>query len=130
MLTVDNNGTIFSTGNLSFQNTQRSVLGTTSATVTAAGTTVTDATQLVAVINRVTTVAVGTGVKLWDGGNIGYTVYVTNSGANAMNLFPPTASGTINGGAAGAGVSIAVGAMAICNIVSTNTWVVGEMPAA
>ena len=78
--------------------------------VTAAGTTITDATQLSSFINIVSTTAASTGVKLnssWPVGQIGL---VQNNGANALNLFPPTASLTINGGSAGAAVTIAAAA--------------------
>lgn len=78
--------------------------------ITAAGTTITDATQLSSFINIVSTTAASTGVKLnssWPVGQIGL---VQNNGANALNLFPPTASLTINGGSAGAAVTIAAAA--------------------
>ena len=78
--------------------------------LTAAGTTITDALQLTAFNNVVSTAAASTGVKLpplWPVGQIGM---VQNNGANAMNLFPPTSSISINGGTAGAAVTIAAAA--------------------
>jgi hypothetical protein len=76
----------------------------------ATGTTITDALQLTAFNSVVATTAASTGVKLvalWPVGCFGY---VQNNGANALNLFPPTSTGTINGGSAGAAVTIAAAA--------------------
>lgn len=81
-----------------------------STALTATGTTITDALQLVSFNNIISTAAASTGVKLnssWPVGQIGL---VQNNGANALNLFPPTSSMTINGGSAGAAVTIAAGA--------------------
>lgn len=78
--------------------------------ITATGTTITDAYQLTTFANIVSTAAASTGVKLnssWPVGQIGL---VQNNGANTLNLFPPTASLTINGGSAGAAVTIAAAA--------------------
>lgn len=100
--------------------------------LTAAGTTISDALQLTAVVNNVTTAAASTGVKLFETLNTstGFMVYVRNGGANAINVFPPNGSGTINGGSAGAAVSVASGAHAVFFKVAANTWVGAEMSAA
>jgi len=73
-------------------------------TITAAGTTVADATALTAFVNNVTTVAASTGVKLPDA-PIGTAIYIANQGANTLKVYPVNSSGTLNGGTAGAGVS-------------------------
>lgn len=101
-------------------------------TLTAAGTTISDALQLTAVVNNVTAAAAGTGVKLWDTLNTlsGYFVYIRNGGANAVSVYPPNGSGTINGGGAGVGVSVAAGSHAIFYKVAANTWIGLESPAA
>lgn len=97
--------------------------------VTATGTTIADAFQLSAVYTEFSTVAAGTGAKLFamDTGSISV---IKNSGANALLLYPSTGSGTINRGAAGASVSIAAGATAYCFYSAGLSWMCGEMPAA
>jgi hypothetical protein len=78
--------------------------------LTAAGTTITDALQLSKFNNIISTTAASTGVKLpsqWPIGQIGF---VQNNGANALNLFPPSATTSINGGTVGAAVTIAAAA--------------------
>lgn len=93
--------------------------------VSAAGTTIADATQLTAVINRVSTVAASTGVKLWDA-TIGTTIYVMNLGASDLELYPPDANGVINSAAAGVAVTLAAATnqIAICSKTAANTWIV------
>ena len=78
--------------------------------LTAAGTVITDALDLTKFINVITTTAASTGVQLPSEWPIGQMGIVQNGGANALNLFPHSASGTINGGSAGAAVSIAAAA--------------------
>jgi hypothetical protein len=78
--------------------------------LTAAGSAIGDALQLTSFVNVVSTAAASTGVKLsanWPVGQIGF---VQNNGANALNLFPPSASVAINGGTLGAAVTIAAAA--------------------
>lgn len=81
-----------------------------STALTAAGTTITDALQLVSFSNIISTAAASTGVKLNSSWPIGQIGLVQNNGANALNLFPPTSAMTINGGSAGAAVTIAAAA--------------------
>lgn len=76
----------------------------------AAGTTIADALQLTSFVNVVATAAASTGVKLSSDWPIGQIGFVQNNGANALNLFPPTASIKINGGTDGAAVAIAAAA--------------------
>ena len=76
--------------------------------VSAAGSALADATKLTAKFNNVTTVAASTGVALPVNAAAGDMVVVMNGGANALTVYPATAAGTIAGGSAGAGVSLAV----------------------
>ena len=76
--------------------------------LTAAGSTLATALPLSAKFNKVTTVAASTGVSLPVGAAAGDMVVVQNSGANALNVYPATATGTIAGGAGGAAVSLAL----------------------
>lgn len=91
--------------------------------LTATGTTITDALALVSIVNLVTTTAASTGVKLPDV-DIGAEVIVQNNGANALNLFPPTSAGILNGAAAGAALTIAAAAGNRAIRVSSTTWLV------
>ncbi len=92
--------------------------------LTAAGTTISDALALTKQINVVSTTAASTGVKLPSNTPIGAEIIVQNNGANALNLFPPTSSGTLNGGSAGAAVTIAAGAGNRCHRLSSTDWLV------
>lgn len=95
---------------LGIQTAQNSPTRSVATALTAAGTTITDALQLTAFTSNISTAALSTGVKLpplWPIGQIGI---VYNGGANPINLFPPTSTGTINGGSAGAAVTIAAAA--------------------
>jgi len=84
-----------------------------------AGTTIADALQLASFVNRFATVASGAGAKLFLGIPIGAEAKVINQGANALLLYPPTATETINGGSVGASVSIAATELAIVTRTST-----------
>ena len=99
--------------------TQKSV----STGLTATGTVIGDALQLVSLVNVVSTAAASTGVKLPDV-DIGVDVIVQNNGANALNLFPPSATGTLNGGSAGAAVTIAAAAGNRAIKLSATDWLV------
>ena len=94
---------------------------TVAAAVTAAGTVIGDGTQLTAFANVVTTTAASTGVILPDAPT-GHPIFVQNDGANTLNVFPPNGSGTLNGGSAGAAITVAttVGIMAVK--VSATDW--------
>jgi hypothetical protein len=72
-----------------------SICGDGNAAVTAAGTSAGSATQLTFVYNNVTTVGSGAGVKL-PPTEMGELIWVTNSGANALTVYPYEATSTIN----------------------------------
>jgi hypothetical protein len=94
-----------------------------SGTLTATGSAIGDALALAAFVNVVGTTAASTGVKLPDA-PIGSIVFVQNNGANALNLFPVDATGTINGGTAGAAVTIAAAAGNIAVRQTSTNWLV------
>lgn len=94
-----------------------------SGSLTATGTTIADALALTSFINLVGTTATSTGVKLPDA-PVGTIVVVQNNGANALNVFPHSATGTLNGGSAGAAVTCAAAAGNICIRRSTTDWIV------
>ena len=72
-----------------------SICGDGNASVTAAGTSAGDATQLTFVYNNVTTTGAGAGVKLPQT-EMGETIIVRNGGANALTVYPYSTSSTIN----------------------------------
>lgn len=76
------------------------------ADITAAGTVITDATDLVHEFNVITTAAASTGVQLPDW-PIGSVVEVHNHGAQTVNVFPHSATGTIQSGGGGSAQTIA-----------------------
>jgi hypothetical protein len=95
--------------------------------LTATGSALADALKLNARTNVVATAAASTGVALPAGAAAGDLVFVTNNGANALSVYPATATGTINGGSAGAAVSLAVttyktkNSLFLCT--GTDTWI-------
>jgi hypothetical protein len=78
--------------------------------ITAAGATLGTATPLTASFNLVSTVAAGTGVSLPAPTLAGWPVTIRNGGANTLNIWPNSATATINGGAAGTPITLATGA--------------------
>lgn len=98
------------------------ICGTVDNTLTATGTTNADALALSAVINNVTTTALGTGVKLMPA-ETGASVVVSNQGANALLVYP-YASGQINAlTVTTGGFSVPAGKTVILFGVSGTNWV-------
>lgn len=96
-----------------------------SAAVTAAGTTIADATLLTGLVNNVSTAAASTGVKLNANTPLGMTVIVRNGGANDLKLYPSSATDQINGTAAGAAITLTTlnKQIASCSRVSSTLWI-------
>lgn len=90
-------------------------------TLTAAGTSNTDALQLSAIINRVTTTAAGTGVRLMLP-EVGSQVVVINSGANALLVYPGTGAQINALTATTAGFSVPAGGRALFVGTSSANW--------
>lgn len=72
-----------------------SICGDGNASVTAAGTSAGNATQLTFVYNNITATASGTGVKLPQT-EMGETIIVRNGGANPLKVYPYDANSSIN----------------------------------
>lgn len=89
--------------------------------LTAAGTSNTDALGLSAVINRVTTTAVSTGVRLMAP-EAGSMVVVINSGANALLVYPSTGAQINALTATTGGFSVAAGGRALFVGTSSANW--------
>jgi len=79
--------------------------GGVSSTVTAAGTTITDAFDLLTSVNIITTAGAGSGVQL-PSMQIGDSVEILNLGANAVNVYPYTGD-RINALATNSGFTLA-----------------------
>lgn len=90
--------------------------------LTAAGTTIADALDLTAVVNNFGTVAAGAGAQLPDS-EIGSEVIVRNGGANALLVYPPSATEAINAAADAAAVSVAATEIGVFYKVSATKWI-------
>lgn len=95
---------------------------TAGATISAAGTDQSGATQLTATINRVTTVAASSGVKLYASPAAGSWQVVYNGGANTLRVYPQT-SGTLNQLSANTAMLLATNTAAIYFAASTTAWI-------
>lgn len=90
--------------------------------LSAAGTTITDATDLLATVNVVTTVASGAGVQL-PSMMIGDQCEVYNNGANALKVYPDQTTVAINAGSAAAAVSLPINTgMMFRKTSATQIW--------
>ena len=84
----------------------RAINGQVNSTVSAAGTAITDATDLISSINVVTTAAASSGVQL-PSAMIGDEIEILNLGANALTVYPDSSSTQINAIAVGLGFLLA-----------------------
>ena len=90
--------------------------------ISAAGTTIADATILSNWFNKVTTVGANTGVKLWNT-PVGTCVSIWNTGANNLNVWPPDNSTSLNGGVAGAAAIQATGTRTDWYRITATSWI-------
>lgn len=95
--------------------------------LTAAGTTRTDALQLAATTNNITTAAAGTGVIL-PVGSVGMAIVVFNAGANLVQVYA-SASETIDGTAGSTGVALTNAKRCIYYFTVANTWISAQLGA-
>ena len=95
--------------------------------VSAAGTTISDATDLTASVNYVSTVAASTGVQLYFGG-VGDSMVVYNGGANTLKVYPPSTSHSINQLSAGTAMNLAANTFCAYYLVTT-TRVIADLSA-
>ena len=86
--------------------------------IVAAGTTRADATQLVTVMNYVETTPAGAGVML-PPTEMGEVIWITNTGANTLTVYPYEATTTINRVATG---SVKKDHTGIFNAVTNTVW--------
>jgi hypothetical protein len=100
----------------------KAINGQIAPTVSGAGTVIGDATNLVASINVVTTVAASSGVQL-PNGEIGDEVEILNLGANALTVYPDTTSNRINALSAGSGFLLATNTAVKLRKYTTLRWI-------
>ena len=99
----------------------QAIKGTIATGISAAGTTVSDATALTSDYNVVSTVAALAGVKL-PVGNAGDEIFVLNTGANPLTVYAPS-TGQINGHTADVGAVVRTKASAKFVYQTTvNVW--------
>jgi hypothetical protein len=95
-----------------------------SGSLTAAGSTITDALALTSFINLVGTAAASTGVKLPIDCPVGQCVYIANNGANSIKVYAQS-SQTINTSIAGATGTTVTNLQAVqCIRQSATNWIV------
>lgn len=97
------------------------MLYSTNAAVSAAGTTQGTATALTKSYSVVTTAASNSGVVLPTPGAGGLISVIVNKGANAVKIYPAS-GGTIDGAAANAAITLAVGGTITLEASSTTQW--------
>ena len=96
----------------------QAIVGDVSATVTAAGSSATDATSVSAVVTRISSAAASTGVKV-PTAEAGAMMVIRNDGANTVTIYPQT-GGTINGGAS---TTVAAAKSVLLFGTSATAWV-------
>lgn len=110
---------LFTTGAVTLLGEVRYTVG---AALTATGTLQSDALQLTASINQITTAAASSGVKLYASPAAGSWQVVYNGGANSVKVYPQT-SGTINGLAANTGMLLATKTACKFYAPTSTAWV-------
>jgi len=100
----------------------RAINGAIASAVSAAGTVITDATDLLADINLISTVGASSGVQLANA-EVGDSQIVYNGGANTLKVYPDTSSNQINQIAAGGAHLLAINTACVYYKLSTTHWV-------
>lgn len=98
------------------------VPGTALTGISAAGSVITDATDLTAVFNNVTTVGANQGVQLWDA-PLHSELIVRNASGTTVRVYPESGTSNIDGGAAGAYVNVEAAYMGTFRKVSATNWI-------
>ena len=100
----------------------KAINGQINSSVTAAGTTISDATDLAVSINVVTTAAASSGVQL-PRTEIGDEIEILNLGANAVTVYPDSSDNRINALSAGAGFLLATNTAVKLRKYTTSRWI-------
>ena len=99
----------------------RAINGQVQPAVSAAGTAISDATDLVSSINVVTTAAADSGVQL-PSAQIGDEVEILNLGANAVTVYPDASANQINALSAGSGFLLATNTAVKLRKFTSTRW--------
>lgn len=108
-------------GNIILTKGQTSVRQPIHSAISAAGSTISDATQLTGVVNQISTVSAGQGVKLWGGGT-GTMIFVYNGGVTGVYVYPESGSISINGNGNGNPITVASGYCALLFKSTSSRW--------
>lgn len=100
----------------------QAIQGAINSSVTAAGTVITDATDLVASNNYISTAAASSGVQL-PSVPLGDSILVYNGGANPVKVYPHASTGTINSAAAGVAVICPINTLMEFHRWTNTKWV-------
>lgn len=101
----------------------KAVNGAIATGLTAAGTTITTALDLLADTNVIATCASGTGVQL-PSCEIGDSCEIYNGGANSCTVYPDATNSQINGLVAGNGFLLATNTSCYCRKITATRWIV------
>lgn len=96
--------------------------GSIATALTAAGTVITDALDLVADTNVIGTCASGAGVQL-PSCEIGDSCEVYNGGANSCKVYPEASGSTINGLTAGAAFLLGTNTSCFVRKITSSRWI-------
>ena len=99
----------------------RALNGQANTSITAAGTTISDATDLLTSSNVITTAAASSGVQL-PSGEIGDQVDILNLGANTVTVYPDATANQINQLSAGTGFSLAANTAVKVKKFTATRW--------
>lgn len=99
----------------------KAINGQAKVTISAAGTVISDATDLTASVNVVTTAAASSGVQL-PSAEIGDSVEILNLGANGVLVYPDSSSNRINNLSAGTGFVLATNTAVRLKKFTSTRW--------
>ena len=100
----------------------KAINGAVATALSAAGTVITDALDLTADTNVISTCASGAGVQL-PACEIGDSVEIYNGGANACKVYPDSSSSQVNGLVAGTAFLLATNTMCYVRKITSTRWV-------
>lgn len=89
--------------------------------ITAAGTVITDATDLVAEVSVVSSAPASSGVQVWNA-PVGTMLLIKNLDSDTINVFPHESAGTFNAGTPGAAVTLAQNKTGMAIRDSSTDW--------
>lgn len=101
----------------------KAINGQVNASVSAAGTSISDATRLATSISIVTTAAASSGVQLPSPSEIGDEIEILNLGSNAVTVYPDGSTARINNLSAGGGFLLAINTAVKLRKYTGTRWI-------